>query len=83
MPEPWLLQSFDEMLLMKRGGRIIYFGALGPCSCHMVQYFEVCPLLHAAHLCAPANFSPVLTHMHATFPRTLLRSSLRFGPVGY
>jgi hypothetical protein len=38
------LQSFDEMLLMKRGGRIIYFGPLGPCSCHMVQYFEVRPI---------------------------------------
>ena len=35
------LQSFDELLLMKRGGRIIYFGPLGFQSADLVQYFEV------------------------------------------
>ena len=26
---------------MKRGGRIIYSGSLGPNSCNMIKYFEV------------------------------------------
>ncbi len=38
----WIVpQSFDELLLMKRGGRIIYFGPLGRYSCNMIAYFEV------------------------------------------
>jgi hypothetical protein len=48
------LQSFDEMLLMKRGGRIIYFGPLGPCSSDMVQYFEV-SLPGTLLLCGPVT----------------------------
>ena len=35
------VQSFDELLLMKRGGRIIYFGPLGEHSRDLIQYFEV------------------------------------------
>ena len=34
------LQAFDELLLMKRGGRIIYFGPLGHHSDQLIEYFE-------------------------------------------
>ena len=34
-------ESFDDLLLMKVGGHIIYHGPLGPRSIKLVQYFEV------------------------------------------
>ena len=36
-----IFESFDELLLMKRGGQVIYFGQLGQNSCKVVEYFEV------------------------------------------
>ncbi|XP_024525458.1 ABC transporter G family member 31 [Selaginella moellendorffii] len=38
-----IFESFDELLLMKRGGRAIYVGSLGPHSKTMVDYFEAIP----------------------------------------
>lgn len=34
-------QAFDELLLLKRGGRTIYHGPLGVSSTHLIQYFTV------------------------------------------
>ena len=34
------LQSFDELLLLKRGGRVIYFGATGHDSQDLIKYFQ-------------------------------------------
>ncbi|KAL8154455.1 hypothetical protein V2J09_012215 [Rumex salicifolius] len=38
-----IFESFDELLLMKRGGRIIYAGPLGHHSSMLIQYFEAIP----------------------------------------
>ncbi|MCO5551372.1 hypothetical protein L7F22_004874, partial [Adiantum nelumboides] len=38
-----IFESFDELLLMKRGGRVIYAGRLGTCSAELVKYFEAIP----------------------------------------
>ena len=35
------MQAFDDLLLMKIGGRIIYHGELGRQSSKLVAYFEV------------------------------------------
>lgn len=35
-----IFEAFDELLLMKRGGEIIYFGALGHHSKNIIEYFE-------------------------------------------
>ncbi|KAL3629592.1 ABC transporter G member 32 [Castilleja foliolosa] len=35
-----IFESFDELLLMKRGGELIYAGPLGPKSCKLIEYFE-------------------------------------------
>ena len=35
------LQAFDDLLLMKVGGQIIYHGPLGQQSIELVKYFEV------------------------------------------
>ncbi|XP_073135477.1 pleiotropic drug resistance protein 1-like isoform X3 [Henckelia pumila] len=38
-----IFEAFDELFFMKRGGREIYVGPLGPHSCHLIQYFESIP----------------------------------------
>ncbi|CAI0473877.1 unnamed protein product [Linum tenue] len=39
-PSVDIFESFDELFLLKRGGREIYVGPLGYNSCHLIQYFE-------------------------------------------
>ncbi|XP_021296957.1 ABC transporter G family member 39-like isoform X2 [Herrania umbratica] len=38
-----IFEAFDELLLMKRGGQIIYAGPLGLNSHNLVEYFEAIP----------------------------------------
>ncbi|CAN1308019.1 ABC transporter G family member 48 [Linum perenne] len=38
-----IFEAFDELLLMKRGGQVIYAGPLGRCSRKLVEYFEAVP----------------------------------------
>ncbi|KAJ0794198.1 putative ABC-type ferric hydroxamate transporter [Helianthus annuus] len=38
-----IFESFDELLLMKRGGKLIYAGPLGTGSHKLIQYFEIRP----------------------------------------
>lgn len=38
-----IFETFDELLLMKRGGQVIYAGPLGRNSHKLVQYFEAVP----------------------------------------
>ncbi|XP_051134658.1 pleiotropic drug resistance protein 2-like [Andrographis paniculata] len=38
-----IFEAFDELLLMKRGGQVIYAGALGHHSYKLVEYFEAVP----------------------------------------
>uniref|UniRef100_A0A7N2R4K9 ABC transporter domain-containing protein n=2 Tax=Quercus lobata TaxID=97700 RepID=A0A7N2R4K9_QUELO len=35
-----IFEAFDELFLMKRGGKEIYVGPLGHHSCHLIKYFE-------------------------------------------
>uniref|UniRef100_A0ACD6AA23 Uncharacterized protein n=1 Tax=Avena sativa TaxID=4498 RepID=A0ACD6AA23_AVESA len=42
-PNIEIFESFDELLLMKRGGQIIYSGSLGPLSSNMIKYFQAIP----------------------------------------
>ena len=37
------MQAFDDLLLMKRGGMIIYHGRLGRHSHRLIEYFEAIP----------------------------------------
>lgn len=39
-PSRMVLEAFDSMLLMKRGGNTVYFGPIGPSSRELVGYFE-------------------------------------------
>eukprot|EP00850_Spirogloea_muscicola_P018226 SM000165S02187 [mRNA] locus=s165:830:10558:+ [translate_table: standard] len=38
-----IFEAFDELLLMKRGGQVIYMGPLGRHSAQLVAYFEAIP----------------------------------------
>ncbi|XP_022777195.1 ABC transporter G family member 36-like isoform X2 [Durio zibethinus] len=38
-----IFEAFDELLLMKRGGQVIYFGQLGRNSQKIIEYFEAIP----------------------------------------
>ncbi|CAM0942737.1 unnamed protein product [Alopecurus aequalis] len=38
-----IFESFDDLLLLKRGGKVIYAGALGRHSHKLVEYFEAIP----------------------------------------
>ena len=38
-----LLQTFDELLLLKRGGSVIFNGRLGAQSSDMIAYFQQLP----------------------------------------
>ena len=37
------LQAFDDLLLLKRGGLVIYMGSLGERSVDLVKYFQSIP----------------------------------------
>ena len=36
-------QSFDDLLLMKYGGSVMYHGHLGMSSCRLIEYFKAVP----------------------------------------
>ncbi|CAI5523264.1 unnamed protein product [Closterium sp. Naga37s-1] len=38
-----IFEAFDELLLMQRGGEVIYTGSLGKQSCDLVSYFKSIP----------------------------------------
>jgi len=48
------VQAFDDLLLMKVGGHIIYHGPLGTNSIKLVEYFEVTP--HARPRAPPQQY---------------------------
>ncbi|CAN3372721.1 hypothetical protein DIURU_004790 [Diutina rugosa] len=48
-PSAVLMQSFDRLLFMQKGGKTVYFGDLGPDCQTMVKYFEN----HGSHPCPP------------------------------
>lgn len=39
-PSAAVFEMFDDLLLLKRGGEVVFFGELGNESCHLVDYFE-------------------------------------------
>ncbi|XP_062203923.1 ABC transporter G family member 41-like isoform X2 [Phragmites australis] len=42
-PSIEIFEAFDELMLMKRGGELIYAGPLGHHSCKIIQYFQAIP----------------------------------------
>jgi ATP-binding cassette, subfamily G (WHITE), member 2, PDR len=48
-PSAILLQSFDRLLFLARGGKTVYFGPMGENASTLIEYFE----RNGAHPCAP------------------------------
>ena len=48
-PSSVLFEHFDELILLKSGGRVVYHGELGKDSRHLIEYFE----RNGAHKCPP------------------------------
>ncbi|XP_051216581.1 ABC transporter G family member 41 [Lolium perenne] len=42
-PSIEIFEAFDELMLMKRGGELIYAGPLGHLSCDIIHYFQAIP----------------------------------------
>ncbi|CAL5017868.1 unnamed protein product [Urochloa decumbens] len=42
-PSIEIFEAFDQLMLMKRGGKLIYSGPLGHNSCKVIQYFQDIP----------------------------------------
>lgn len=42
-PSIEIFEAFDNLLLLQRGGRITYFGALGDESCNLISYLQAVP----------------------------------------
>ncbi|CDY72191.1 BnaUnng04900D [Brassica napus] len=56
-----IFEAFDELVLLKRGGRMIYTGPLGQHSSHVIQYFEVSVLYKKMSQFSFYDFFNVLT----------------------
>jgi len=39
-PSVAIFNDFDVLLLLKRGGEVVYHGELGPKSCKLIEYFQ-------------------------------------------
>ncbi|KAJ6261194.1 ABC multidrug transporter atrB [Drechslerella dactyloides] len=48
-PSAVLFEEFDDLILLKAGGRVVYHGELGKDSCRMIDYFE----RNDAKICKP------------------------------
>eukprot|EP01018_Ginkgo_biloba_P031439 Gb_04571 [translate_table: standard] len=52
-----IFEGFDELLLMKQGGQIIYAGPLGRNSIHVIEYFQaIHGVPHIKDKCNPATW---------------------------
>ena len=39
-PSSTVFDMFDDLLLLKKGGEVVFYGQLGHCSCNLIEYFE-------------------------------------------
>eukprot|EP00904_Undaria_pinnatifida_P014208 jgi/Undpi1/9918/HiC_scaffold_28.g12372.m1 len=42
-PSTYLFEMFDSLLLLKKGGQVVFFGPVGEGSCNLIRYFENVP----------------------------------------
>lgn len=61
-------QAFDELLLLKVGGRVIYHGSIGARSCDLRHYFEVSSPVSMMFTRLPNTASTCCRHAMQSIP---------------
>ncbi|KAJ4822694.1 hypothetical protein Tsubulata_024898 [Turnera subulata] len=69
-----VFEAFDELILLKRGGQVIYSGELGQHSSKLIAYFESIPRVPKIK----ENYNPGTWMLEITSPSTEARLGLDF-----
>ncbi|KAF1863633.1 hypothetical protein Lal_00030702 [Lupinus albus] len=72
-----IFEAFDELLLMKRGGRVIYGGKLGEQSQIMIEYFQGIRGISSI----PDGYNPATWVLEVTTPATEERIDADFADI--
>ncbi|KAE8795143.1 PDR-type ABC transporter [Hordeum vulgare] len=72
-----IFESFDELLLMKRGGRVIYAGELGQHSHKLVEYFEAIPGVEKI----TEGYNPATWMLEVSSPLAEARLNVNFAEI--
>uniref|UniRef100_V5NWW4 PDR protein 2 n=1 Tax=Amsonia hubrichtii TaxID=946328 RepID=V5NWW4_9GENT len=72
-----IFESFDELLLMKRGGKLIYAGPLGNKSCKLVEYFEAVEGIPKIR----PGYNPAAWVLEVTSPAEEIRLGVDFAEI--
>ncbi|KAM7527670.1 hypothetical protein LguiB_031080 [Lonicera macranthoides] len=76
-PSIEIFEAFDELLLMKRGGRVIYGGKLGEKSQTMINYFQAIRSINPI----PAGYNPATWMLEVSTPAAEERLGLDFAEI--
>ncbi|XP_062213879.1 ABC transporter G family member 48 isoform X2 [Phragmites australis] len=72
-----IFESFDELLLLKRGGQVIYAGELGRHSHKLVEYFEAIPGVPKI----TEGYNPATWVLEVSSPLSEARLNINFAEV--
>ncbi|KAF7069741.1 hypothetical protein CFC21_075324 [Triticum aestivum] len=72
-----IFESFDELLLMKRGGQVIYAGELGRHSYKLVEYFEAIPGVEKI----TEGYNPATWMLEVSSPLAEARLNVNFAEI--
>ncbi|KAF7135655.1 hypothetical protein RHSIM_Rhsim08G0079000 [Rhododendron simsii] len=72
-----IFEAFDEIILMKRGGQIIYSGELGKHSNKLIEYFEAIPGVPKIR----ENYNPATWMLEVASPSAEAQLGLNFARV--
>ncbi|KAL6638325.1 hypothetical protein ACP70R_025897 [Stipagrostis hirtigluma subsp. patula] len=72
-----IFESFDELLLLKRGGQVIYAGELGHHSHKLVEYFEAIPGVPKI----TEGYNPATWMLEVSSPLSEARLNINFAEI--
>nr|CAD1817865.1 unnamed protein product [Ananas comosus var. bracteatus] len=72
-----IFESFDELLLLKRGGQVIYAGELGRHSYRLIEYFQAIPGIPKI----PDGYNPATWMLEISTPQVETHLNIDFAEV--
>lgn len=72
-----IFEAFDELLLLKRGGQVIYAGTLGVHSCSLIEYFQAIPGVHPIK----EGYNPAAWMLDVSSPSAEARLNVDFAEI--